>query len=105
MDAVGVIKCCSAALTFSVQWEWGWSAASYREASAIPSGVASLTPSALSVLVILVPHCCLCHFRGILLGLCLLLWGGLCIHKGEVGGIVRGIAGVSGEREGDGGRI
>ena len=65
----------------------------------------SLTPSALSVLVVLVPHCCLCRFRGILLGLCLLLWGGLCVHKGEVGGIVRGVAGVGGEREGDGGRI
>jgi len=40
----------------------------------------------------------LCRFRGLLnlLGLYLLLWAGLCVHKGEVGGIMRGIAGAVG---------
>jgi len=42
---------------------------------------APFSPSALGVLV---PHCCLCHFRSLLLELYLFLWASLCVHKGEV---------------------
>ena len=37
------------------------------------------------------------HSRGLLLGFHLVLWAGLWVQKGEVGGIVRDVAGVGGE--------
>jgi len=83
---------------FLCKRELGWPAASYREACTKPSGVVSL-------FLTLRPQCagCSCSsllplpFRGLMLGMHLLLWAGLCINKGEVGDIVHGIAGVVGE--------
>jgi len=107
MGAVGVVWVLLRGTYATISCVKGnWGGQRHRTERLAPYLVAlclSSSPSALAVLVVLVPHCCLCRFPGLLLGLHLLLWAGLCLHKGEVGGIVRGVAGVSGEREGDGG--
>ena len=90
-------------IIFCVKGNWGGQRhRTERLAPYLVESCLSSSSSAPGVLVVLVLHCCLCRFRGLLLGLHLVLWAGLWVHKGEVGGIVRDVAGVGGEREGDG---
>jgi len=85
-------------IIFCVKGNWGGQRhRTERLAPNLVESCLSSSPSALGVPVVLVLHCCLCRFRGLMLGMHMLLWAGLCVHKGEVGDIVRGIAGVVGE--------